>query len=89
MFVMTEAAGGLLMRMLMESDAPAGTAIRFVLDENQSLRSKLDSERPGDQVFAHDGRKVLILDQGVSEVLAAGVLDVEDSGRGAKLVIVH
>ena len=88
MFVMTEAAGGLLMRMLDECDAPAGTAIRFVFEE-EALKSKIDTVKPGDQVFAHDGRKVLIVDQKVSKALDASVLDVEETQRGASLVILN
>ena len=88
MFTMTEAAAGLLERMLEESDAPDGVAVRFVF-EGEDLKSRIDTIQPGDQVFAHDGRKVLIVDQGVSKALSKSVLDVEQTQKGAALVLMH
>ncbi len=87
MFVMTEAAAGQLTRMLEEAGAPEGTAIR-IQSEGQGLKPRLDKPRPDDQVFDHEGKRVLLLDPGVSRMLEACLLDVEQTAQGPKLVIV-
>jgi hypothetical protein len=88
MLTLTRAAGGYLTRLLDEAHAPDGTALRIVKDE-EHLRPRLDTPKPGDQVFDHAGRKVLLLDPSVSSMLAASQLDVERTARGEKLIIVH
>lgn len=88
MFVMTEAAGGYLTRVLDEAHATEDTAVRFVL-EGEHLAPKLDTVQPGDDVFAHAGRKVLIVDKTVARALGSSILDVEKTMNGAKLILMH
>ena len=88
MFVMTEAAGGFLTRLLEEARAADDTAVRFVL-EGERVTPMLDTVRAGDDVFAHAGRKVLIVDKGVSQALGSSVLDVEKTLNGSKLILMH
>jgi hypothetical protein len=88
MFVLTEAAGGYLTRMLNDAGAPRGTAVRIVRKADH-LKPELDEPRPGDQAYVHDGRQVLLLDPQVSKVLATSLLDVEDTQKGPKLIIVN
>ena len=40
----------------------------------------LDTERPGDAVFKHDERTVLLLDEQASESLGAQTLSVDSKG---------
>ena len=88
MFVMTEAAGGFLTRVLEEARAAEDTAVRFLL-EGERVTPTLDTVRAGDDVFAHAGRKVLVVDKGVSSALGSSVLDVEKTQNGSKLILMH
>jgi hypothetical protein len=88
MLVMTEAAGGFLTKILEEARATDDTAVRFVF-EGERVTPMLDTVRPGDDVFAHAGRKVLLVDKGVAMALGSSVLDVEKTGNGSKLVLMH
>ena len=88
MLVMTDAAGGFLTRVLQEARATDDTAVRFVL-EGEKITPTLDTARPGDDVFAHAGRRVLIVDKSVAEALGSSVLDVEKTLNGSKLILLH
>ena len=88
MLVMTDAAGGFLTRVLQEARATDDTAVRFVL-EGEKITPTLDTARPDDDVFAHAGRRVLIVDKGVAEALGSSVLDVEKTRQGNKLILMH
>lgn len=88
MFVMTEAAGGYLTRVLEQAHATDDTAVRFVL-EGERLTPKLDTVQPGDDVFAHAGRKVLVVDKSVARALGSSILDVEKTMNGNKLILMH
>jgi hypothetical protein len=87
MFMMTETAGEYLIAVLDDANASEETAIRFVLEGN-TLTPKLDNTRPGDATFDHEGRRVLVLDEQVSQVLAESTLDVQTTEDGPKLVLV-
>lgn len=88
MFVMTETAGGLLTRILQEANAADDTAVRLVL-EGEDVKPMLDSVKPGDDVFAHAGRKVLVIDKSVARALDSSVLDTKETREGRKLVLMH
>ena len=88
MFVMTDAAGGFLSRVLQEAHATEDTAVRFVF-EGERISPKLDTVQPGDDVFAHAGRKVLIVDKGVAQALGSSVLDVQKTLQGNRLILMH
>jgi hypothetical protein len=86
MFMMTETAGEYLTAVLDNANATEETAIRFVLEGN-TLTPKLDNPRPGDATFDYVGRKVLVLDSQVSQVLADSTLDVQATDEGPKLIL--
>jgi len=86
MFMLTETAGEYLISVLDDANASEETAIRFVLEGN-TLMPKLDNAHPGDATFDHEGRKVLVLDAQVSQVLAESTLDVQATEEGPKLVL--
>jgi len=86
MFMMTETAAEYLTAVLDNANATEETAIRFVLEGN-TLTPKLDNPQPGDATFDHEGRKVLVLDTQVSQVLADSTLDVEATDEGPKLIL--
>lgn len=88
MLEMTPAAGGYLCAVLERAQAPAETAIRLEI-EGDTLTSKLDQARPGDAALAHEGRKVLLLDDRVAQLLDGITIDVEPSSEGDRLILVH
>ena len=88
MLTMTDAARKYLSTVLERSNAPDGTAVRFDI-EGDTLTSRVDVARPGDATFDHDGRKVLVMDQRVSQLLDGTTLDLQPTTEGDKLVLVH
>lgn len=78
MLTVTDAAGAQLAQMLAEHGLPEHVAVRFV-HEGQGIALQQDEERPGDTTFQYAGRKVLLLNSQVSELLADNTLDVEDA----------
>jgi hypothetical protein len=88
MLMLTETAGEYLTTILENTNASAETAVRFVLEGN-TLTPKLDNAHPGDETFDHDGRRVLVLDAQVSQVLADSTLDVQATDDGPKLVLLQ
>ena len=88
MLMLTEMAGEYLTALLENTNASAEAAVRFVLD-GSTLTPKLDSTRPGDKTFDYEGRRVLVLDEQVSQALAESTLDVQATEEGPKLVLLQ
>ena len=88
MFVMTESAGEFLCAVLDRANAPEEAAVRLAV-EGDALVSKLDKPRPGDAAFDHDGRRVLVMDERVSQMLAGATLELQPTAEGEKLVLVN
>ncbi|MGE5336549.1 MAG: hypothetical protein ACM3PU_01900 [Gemmatimonadota bacterium] len=82
--VMTQAAAGYLSNVLDNSEAPQELAVRLMVDD-EGLTAVIDEERPGDTIFHHDGRKVLLLDDHASEALTARTLDLRPTEDGQRL----
>jgi hypothetical protein len=79
MLTVTEPTLDRLSRRLDRKGAVEGMALRFVRREG-GWSLQLDREFPGDTVFAHAGRNVLLLDETVSNAMANMTLDTR-SGR--------
>ena len=78
MLNVTKAASDYLNDRLMQSQAPADSAVRIVTrDEGAGLATTIDHERSGDQHFDCEGRTVLVLDPQVATMLSEQTLDVE------------
>jgi len=86
MLNLTEAAGGYLSKVLEDAQAPPDTAVRLAV-EGQEISSTLDTARPGDTTYNHEGRKVLLLDDRASRVLAERTLDLQPTDEGPRLGI--
>jgi Fe-S cluster assembly iron-binding protein IscA len=84
MLTVTAAAGEHLAQVL--GDTQEDVAIRFVL-AGQNLEPKLDTPRSGDTTFDHNGRTILILDEGVSQMLAGQTLDMQETHEGPRLTL--
>jgi hypothetical protein len=67
---------------------PEEAAIRLAL-EGDALISKLDKPRPGDAMYDHDGRKVLVMDERVSQLLDGSTLELQPTAEGEKLVLIQ
>lgn len=87
MLNLTQAAGGYLSKVLEEASASPETAVRLAV-EGEGLQSTLDTVRPGDTTYNHEGRKVLLLDTQASRVLANRTLDVQPTDEGPRLGII-
>jgi hypothetical protein len=88
MLVLTESAGEFLCAVLDRANVSEDAAIRFEI-EGDALVSKLDKPRPGDAAFDHNGRKVLVMDERVSQLLADTKLELQPGSEGEKLVLSH
>jgi hypothetical protein len=86
MLTMTDAAAGYLSDVLEKANVSSDTAAHLVV-EADGLAPALDSARPGDTTFNHEGRKVLLLDALASEVLADRTLDVHSTEDGPSLSV--
>jgi hypothetical protein len=84
MLTVTESANAHLADVLV--DAPTEAVVRFTVRE-RSLTPQLDTPREGDVAFAHQGRKVLVLEPRLAELLSDRILDVCDTDAGEKLVL--
>ena len=79
MLAVTEAARTRLAQLLGQEGVPEEAAVRLV-HEGDGITMQSDAERPGDEVFQHSGRTVLVLDAQVSEMLSESTLDIDETG---------
>ena len=87
MVTVTERAREHLLGIL--ADYPdADVGLRLVVHSRGQLRLINDTERKGDQVVEHEGRKVLLVHQQVTEALQGTVVDCEETAEGPRLVMV-
>jgi Fe-S cluster assembly iron-binding protein IscA len=86
MLTLTTAASEYLNGILTNEQTPDDAAVRIVA-EQQGLAMKLDTPRPGDATFDHEGRTVLLLDESVKQLLGDSTLDVEATATGTTLAI--
>ena len=85
MLTVTDSAARRLNQML--SDAPEGTAIRFV-PQGDGLIPQIHNPQSDDETFEHEGKTVLALDQQVASALDDKTLDVDITQQGSQLVLV-
>jgi hypothetical protein len=86
MFTITDVAGDYLTELLENAPASAGTAVRFVVEDN-TRTPKLDTAHPGETTFDHEGRTVLVLASSVAQAIADSTLDVQATDEGPQLVL--
>ena len=66
------------------SKRPENVAARIVRRDGR-LKLRRGRRRRGDEVFVHEGRTVLLLDQHICEHLQGRILDVRDTQDGPRL----
>ena len=86
MLTVTETAGAHLAEMLDEAKAPGGAAARFIMGP-EGLSLAMDAKRDGDEIFAHEGRTVLLVAEDVASLLADKTLDLTDTEQGKALTL--
>ena len=88
MITVTDGAKEELQRALTAADpSEAEIGLRLFISAPNQLDLKLDEEREGDHVVAHEGSKVLLLGQDISSLLDGVTIDWRDTPAGRGLVL--
>jgi len=72
-------------RMAYLLNSKPGNAVLRIVRQNQRLRLRLGTVRPGDQTFVHDGRVVLALDERMGTKLTFRQLELRETDDGPRL----
>ena len=88
MLSVTKLARDELKRMLTDKVDNPQAGLRLTANESGQLGLIIDVETPDDQVVEHDGLKVLIVKNTLATELEGITIDVKDTSKGPKLVIV-
>lgn len=86
MLNVTEKAAGALLESLEASRSEESQLLRLTRMA-EGLGLALDEERAGDQVVEHQDRKVLVIEQDISQSLDGATLDAVDTPEGTRLVL--
>lgn len=86
MLNVTEKAAGALLESLDASKSEESQLLRLTRAA-EGLGLALDQERDGDQVVEHDERKILVVEQDISQALDGATLDAVDTPEGPRLVL--
>ena len=88
MFMLTEAAGAHLAKILAEQETPENeNVVMRVLEEEDCFTLTLDQTSPDDMTIAHEGVTVLAIDEQLFQALADYTLDVETTQNGERLTL--
>ena len=87
MLNVTEGAKQMLKEALVANTNDPETGLRLVVDQPGLFTMVLDQEKKGDQVVAHEGLKVLLVDRQLSRELAGETIDREEGPERARLVM--
>ena len=87
MLNVTADAAEFLFLVLAPSEASENRAIRLILHDS-GFSLEVDTVRPDEATFSHEGSVVLVIDKQTCEFLAANTLDVTDTVDGPKLELV-
>jgi Fe-S cluster assembly iron-binding protein IscA len=84
MVTVTEQAAGKLMEQLQAAGTGSGTSFRLVASSSKSggLELVFGEEKEGDQVVENQGRKVLLLDAEVTQLLDGRTISFEETTQG-------
>ena len=83
MLTVSEEAKEMITEMLEQNGEAEGAAVRLVAGQG-AFRLALDSPKPGDDKFEHNGRTVLVVSKAVSKALDQRNLTVEEKDSGEK-----
>ena len=86
MLMVTEAARDRLLSKLVNRKAADDEGMRFMRREGR-WRLHLERACPDDTTVTHQGRNVLLMDEGVSDAMTSMTLDVRQTERGPRLTL--
>jgi Fe-S cluster assembly iron-binding protein IscA len=86
MLSVTDGALEHLATVLANPDVPDGTVIRCVV-EGENLALVTDAEEPGDVIFQHEERTVLVVAKDLSDALDGREFDVDATEEGTGLML--
>ena len=87
MIKVTERARKELKRMLTSSVDNWYARLRLISRREGRLGLGIDIEMPGDELVEHEGSGLLVVEHELAASLEGVILDVEDNGEGAQLVL--
>lgn len=87
MLIVTERAKEELRVVLSDSVDEPGMSLRLVASGRGQFGLVPDVEQEGDQVVAHEGINVLLIDEEVSAVLESAMIDCRETPEGPRLVL--
>lgn len=83
----TNQASAQLKTLLDNTEHEPEQVIRLVSDPQGNASFTLDVEREGDQVVAHQGDTVMVIESAISEGLSGSTLDVRESPDGISFTL--
>jgi len=87
MIKVTERARKELKRMLTSSVDNWYARLRLISRSEGRLGLGIDIEMPGDELVEHEGSGLLVVEHELAASLEGVILDFEDNGEGAQLVL--
>ncbi len=87
MITVTQGAREELKRILAEHSDNPDLGLRLTPGTQSDYELLLDGERDGDEVFQHEGSKVLFVPKDLSNVLDGVTVDFAETDSGRRLVI--
>lgn len=87
MVLVTERAKEELKRILIEHTDSPKVCLRVSHNEQGLLRLSVDEEKPDDETVEHEGVKLLIIEEKLSDLLQGLTIDTQETPEGVKLVV--
>jgi hypothetical protein len=85
MLTVTDAAANLVQHMLRQAKTDKCKTARIAVGKH-GPQLLLDTERPGDTKVSHDGKTIMVYDQGLADLFAHKQLDAQTNEDGEALV---
>ena len=87
MLVVTDAAKAKLRKTLLANTDNREEGLRLKVKAPGRIGLVIDKQSPDDSIIEHEGLKLLIVEQAISELLSKATLDVKYSSEGEKLTL--
>ncbi len=86
MVTVTYTAGEHMAYMLSEHQAGDDVVLR-IRSANGGVEIQRDKVRPGDEIFDHNGKVVMVMDQQMSQLLNNMTIDLMTDDDGSRLIL--
>jgi len=87
MLEVSERAREELKKALDSNTSDPEQGLRLTITGPDQLGLGVDVERPGDEIYEHDGSKVLMVDENISKMVTGMSLDVHETEEGPRLMM--